>query len=44
MALLFSILTFLSTLLGGLVALKYKNKIHLILGFTAGVLFSVVVF
>jgi len=44
MALLFSILTFLSTLLGGLVALKYKNKIHLILGFTAGVLLSVVVF
>ena len=44
MAILFSILTFLSTLLGGLVALKYKNKIHLILGFTAGVLLSVVVF
>jgi len=44
MAIVFSILTFLSTLLGGLVALKYKNKIHLILGFTAGVLLSVVAF
>lgn len=39
-----TIATFLSTLLGGLVALKYKDKLHLILGFTAGVLLAVVVF
>jgi len=44
MPLIFSVLTFLSTLLGGLVALRHKNKIHLILGFTAGVLLSVVAF
>lgn len=36
--------SFLSTLLGGLVALRYKNKFHLILGFTAGVLLAVVAF
>lgn len=41
---IFAVCTFLSTLCGGLVALKFKNKIHLILGFTAGVLLSVVVF
>lgn len=44
MIILFAILTFFSTLLGGLVGLKYKDKIHLILGFTAGVLLSVVAF
>jgi zinc transporter ZupT len=44
MPLIYSVLTFLSTLLGGLVALRYKKKIHLILGFTAGVLLSVVAF
>ncbi|MDD5318610.1 MAG: ZIP family metal transporter, partial [Candidatus Pacebacteria bacterium] len=33
-----------STTCGGLVALRYKDKIHLILGFTAGVLLSVVAF
>lgn len=39
-----TIATFFSTFLGGLVALKYKDKLHLILGFTAGVLLAVVVF
>ena len=44
MPVLFAILTFISTLLGGLVGLKYKDKLHLILGFTAGVLLAVVSF
>ena len=39
-----SIITFLSTFLGGLVALRFKNKLHLIMGFTAGVLLGVVSF
>lgn len=41
---LFVALTFVSTLVGGLVGLKYRDKLHLILGFTAGVLLGVVVF
>jgi len=44
MAIIFTILTFFSTLAGGLVGLKYKDKLHLILGFTAGVLLAVVSF
>jgi len=44
MAIIFTVLTFFSTLLGGLVGLKYKDKLHLILGFTAGVLLAVVSF
>jgi zinc transporter ZupT len=44
MIIFIALLTFFSTLLGGLVGLKYKDKIHLILGFTAGVLLSVVAF
>ncbi len=44
MAILFSFLSFLSTLCGGLVGLKYKDKLHLILGLTAGVLLGVVAF
>jgi zinc transporter ZupT len=44
MLLLFVILTFVSTLLGGIVGIKYKDKLHLILGFTAGVLLAVVAF
>lgn len=44
MAIVFVILTFFSTLAGGLVGLKYKDKLHLILGFTAGVLISVIAF
>lgn len=41
---LLSIATFFSTFLGGLFALKFKNKLHLIMGFTAGVLLGVVSF
>ena len=44
MALIFSIFTFLSTFLGGVLGIKYKDKLHLILGFTAGVLLSLVAF
>ncbi len=41
---LFTLLTFVSTFAGGLVGLRYKDKLHLILGFTAGVLLAVVAF
>jgi zinc transporter ZupT len=44
MFLVFTILTFISTLLGGLVGIKYRDRLHLILGFTAGVLLAVVAF
>lgn len=40
----FIILTFLATLIGGLIALRIQAKIHLLLGFTAGVILSVVSF
>jgi ZIP family zinc transporter len=39
-----SIVLFLSTFLGGLFSLKYKDKLHKIMGFTAGVLVGVVFF
>ena len=39
-----TILTFFSTFLGGLFGLRHHDKLHLILGFTAGVLLSVVTF
>ncbi len=39
-----SVSTFFSTLLGGLTALRYDDKMHRILGFTAGVLLGVVAF
>ena len=41
---LVTFLTFISTLCGGLIGLKYNDKLKLILGFTAGVLLSVVAF
>lgn len=44
MAILFIIFTFLSTFLGGFLAFKYKDKLHLVLGFTAGILLGVVAF
>lgn len=44
MVVILSILTFISTFSGGLVGLRYKDKLHLILGFTAGVLLGVVAF
>jgi len=43
-AIIFSIITFFSTLLGGLFAIRFKNKLHLIMGFTAGVILGVVSF
>ena len=36
--------TFLSTLAGGLFALKFRDRLHFILSFTAGVLLGVVSF
>ena len=44
MVYLVTLAAFVSTFLGGLIAIKYRDKLHLILGFTAGVLLSVVVF
>jgi zinc transporter ZupT len=39
-----SILAFICTLLGGLFALKFKDKLHLILGFSAGAVVGVAFF
>ena len=36
--------TFASTMVGGLVALRNKDRLHLVLGFTAGVILGVVAF
>jgi zinc transporter ZupT len=44
MQIAFILSTFVSTIVGGLVALKFKDRRHLLLGFTAGVLLSVVAF
>ena len=44
MAILLSILTFISTMLGGLVAFRYRDRLHFVMGFTAGVLLGVVAF
>lgn len=41
---LFSIATFLSTLGGGIVALKNKKYLHHILGYTAGIILGVIAF
>lgn len=41
---LLSFATFLSTLTGGLTALKHKDQLHRFLGYTAGVLMGVVAF
>lgn len=43
-AIIFSIATFFSTFFGGLFAIKNKDRLHLIMGFTAGVLLGVVSF
>ena len=40
----YSLLTFISTLVGGLFALKNKNRLHYIMSFTAGVLIAVCFF
>lgn len=44
MQIVFILLTFVSTVFGGLVALRFKDRRHLLLGFTAGVLLAVVAF
>ena len=44
LVIILSLTTFVSTALGGLFALKNKDRLHRILGFTAGVLLGVVAF
>ena len=44
MLVLISFLTVISTFLGGLFALRFKDKLHLILGFSAGALLGVAFF
>ena len=41
---LLSLATFVSTTLGGLFALRFRDRLHLIMGFTAGVLVGLVAF
>ena len=41
---LLALTTFASTVMGGLFALRYRDRLHRILGFTAGVLLGVVAF
>src|ERR1035437_6176310 len=43
-AILFAIATFFSTSVGGLFSIHHKDKLHRIMGFTAGVLLGVVFF
>ena len=43
-ALFFSVFTFFSTFGGGMFAMRFKDRLHLIMGFTAGVLLGVVSF
>jgi len=43
-AVLLSVATFFSTSLGGLFALRHRDRLHLIMGFTAGVLLGLVAF
>ena len=44
MVILLALSTFVSTTVGGLVALRNKDRLHLVLGFTAGVILGVVAF
>jgi len=44
MIILIALATFVATLLGGLLALKFSDKLHLILGFTAGAVIGVAFF
>ncbi len=41
---LLSIATFISTSIGGLFSIRHKDRLHLVMGFTAGVLLGVVAF
>ena len=42
--LLIAVATFCSTFLGGLFALRFKDKLHLITGFSAGAVIGVALF
>jgi len=44
MILIISLAAFVSTFLGGIFALKFKDKLHLILGFSAGAIIGVALF
>jgi len=44
LALILSVATFFMTLLGGLLALHYQDRLHLILGFSAGAIIAVAFF
>ncbi|HSX01288.1 MAG TPA: hypothetical protein VLF67_03520, partial [Candidatus Saccharimonas sp.] len=44
LAAVFAVTTFVSTMLGGVFALRNRDRLHRILGFTAGVLLGVVAF
>lgn len=44
MVAIFILVTFVATFAGGLLGLKYKDRMHTLLGFTAGVLLAVVAF
>lgn len=44
MAFIFIALTFVSTCVGGFIGIKWRDKMHITLGFTAGVLLAVVAF
>ncbi|MEO7364084.1 MAG: hypothetical protein ABIV43_01080, partial [Candidatus Saccharimonadales bacterium] len=41
---LLAVATFLSTMAGGLLAIKNKTRLHYILGFTAGIILGVIAF
>ena len=43
-AVLFSLLTFVSTAAGGAVAVRVRDRLHLLLGFSAGAILGVVFF
>lgn len=43
-AIIVAFAAFVSTVLGGVIALRYRDRLHRILGFTAGVLLAVVTF
>lgn len=44
MALIFAAATFVATILGGMAALRFKDRLHLILGFSAGAVVGVALF
>ena len=44
MIIIIAFATFISTLIGGLCALHFKDKLHLVLGFSAGAVIGVAFF